>query len=390
MRYDFDKKIDRMNTASIKWDEVENMYGDKEILPMWVADMDFLAPAPVIEALKKRAEHGVFGYTTRSESYLESVVGWMEKRHQWTVEKDWLCHSPGVVSGLSLIVDAFTEPGDKVIVQPPVYYPFTNVVVKHGREVVNNPLKFEEGHYTMDFDDLKQKLDPSVKLLILCSPHNPVGRVWTKEELTKLGDICLEQGVIVVSDEIHFDLIYKDYKHVPFASLSPDFASNSVTCTAPSKTFNLASLQTSNIIIPNDGLRDIYKKELETYSLGLPNAFGVVATEAAYREGDEWLEQCIDYVKGNLDFLTHYLETNLPKIKVIPPEGTYLVWLDCRELGLHEKKLEELMLKQAKVAFDEGYIFGPGGEGFTRINLACPRSVLEEGLRRVEKAVNRL
>ncbi|TCP31279.1 cystathionine beta-lyase [Scopulibacillus darangshiensis] len=387
MKYDFNIETERFNTASVKWDETENLFGDKDILPMWVADMDFRIPDEVVEALKNRAEHGIFGYTTRSESYLNAVVDWMKERHQWDVKKEWLCHSPGVVTGLSLIVDAFTKPGDKVVIQPPVYYPFTKVVLKHGRDLVFNPLKFEDNRYTMDFDDLERKLDPDVKLLILCSPHNPVGRVWTKEELTRLGEICLKHGGIVVSDEIHFDLVFKEHQHVPFATISEAFANNAIVCTAPSKTFNLASLQTSNIIIPNDGLRETYTAQLEKYSLGMPNAMGMVAAEAAYRYGEEWLDQCIDYVKENLDFMTDYISKNIPKIKVIQPEGTYLAWLDCRLLDLEEKKQEELMLKKAKVAFDEGYIFGQGGTGFTRINLACPRSILVEGLKRLEQAV---
>ncbi|TCP23775.1 cystathionine beta-lyase [Scopulibacillus darangshiensis] len=390
MKYDFDKEIDRFGSASIKWDETESLFGDKDILPMWVADMDFPAPQPVIEALKKRVEQGIYGYTTRPQSYLEAIIEWMEQRHDWLVEREWICHSPGVVPGLSLIVEAFTEPGDKVIIQPPVYYPFKEVVVRHERDLVYNPLKFENGRYTMDFDDLVQKLDPDVKLLFLCSPHNPVGRVWTKEELTKLGDICIEHGVVVVADEIHFDLILKNQNHVNFASISKEFANNSIVCTAPSKTFNLAGLQTSNIIIPNEKLRAVFTKVVETHFLSHPNTFGIMALESAYRFGAEWLDQCLDYIEGNLEFLTAYMENRIPKIKVIKPEGTYLVWLDCRELGLNSKDLERLMQKEAKVAFDEGYIFGPGGEGFTRINIACPRSILKEGLSRMEAAINRL
>ncbi|MFC7394703.1 MalY/PatB family protein [Scopulibacillus cellulosilyticus] len=389
MRYDFNKEIDRFNTSSVKWDDTENLFGDKDILPMWVADMDFLTPQPVIDAVQKRAEHGIYGYTIRPESYYDAVIEWMKERHNWQIKKDWICHSPGVVTGLSLIVHAFTQPGDKIVIQPPVYYPFTNVIKNNGREVVHNPLKFEDGRYTMDFDDLKKKLDSDAKLLIISSPHNPVGRVWTKEELTELGNICLEHNVMVVSDEIHFDLIYKGYTHTPFASISEAFAQNSITCTAPSKTFNLAGLQTSNIIIPNENHRKAFQQTVAALSVGGANPFGIVACEAAYRFGGEWLDQCISYLNQNLDFLTEYIDQHINKIKVIQPEGTYLVWLDCRELGLNAKKLEELMQKQGKVAFDEGYIFGPGGEGFTRINIACPRSILKEGLKRVENAVNR-
>ncbi|WP_026676281.1 MalY/PatB family protein [Fictibacillus gelatini] len=388
MKYDFDTAIDRMKTASVKWDDAENLFGEKDILPMWVADMDFKAPAPVIEALKDRAEHGIFGYTMRPESYYDAVAGWMERRHSWTIEKEWICHSPGVVPALSFIVEAFTQPDDKIVIQTPVYYPFTKVVEQNGRKLVHNPLKFEDGRYVMDYEDLKIKVsDPDVKMLILCSPHNPVGRVWTKEELIELGQICIENNVLVVADEIHFDLVYKAYQHTPFASISEEFANHSIICTAPSKTFNLAGLQISNIIIPNKKLRLTFSKTVENHFIGLSNTFGVTATEAAYRHGDEWLDQLMDYLQKNLEFMTEYIESHMSEIKVIKPEGTYLVWLDCRALGMGAKELERFMQKEAKVAFDEGYIFGKEGEGFTRVNIACPRSLLEEALKRIEKAI---
>lgn len=387
MKYDFDKVINRYNTSSVKWDEVQSVYGEKDLLPMWVADMDFPSPAPVIEAISEKAAYGIFGYTSRSASYFEAVIGWMERRHKWSVQKNWICHSPGVVPALSTIVLAFTNPGDKVVIQPPVYYPFRNVVEQNGREVLHNPLKYTDGRYTMDFEQLRSLLDPSVKLLILCSPHNPVGRVWTKEELTELGNICLEHNVMVVSDEIHSDLLLADQVHTPFASISERFAQNSIICTAPSKTFNLAGLQISNIIIPNKRLREVFQNKMNALSLQLGNTIGLSATESAYRHGEEWLDQLLVYLRQNLDFLTRYIEEHIEGIKVIKPEGTYLVWLDCRELGLDAKGLERLIQKQAKVALDEGYIFGTEGEGFTRINIACPRSILAEGLRRIERAV---
>ncbi|MED4584265.1 MalY/PatB family protein [Brevibacillus choshinensis] len=388
MHYDFDKVINRFHTASIKWDESENLFGEKDLLPMWVADMDFPAPAPVIEALKERVEHGIFGYTARPESYYEAVIGWMKRRHQWSVQKEWIIHCPGVVPALSYIVQCFTQPGDKVVIQPPVYHPFTNVVASNGRQVVHNPLKLENGRYTMDFDDLRKKLDPDVKLLILCNPHNPGGTVWTKEELTELGNICIEHNVMIVSDEIHGDLVLKGHTHTPFAAISEEFAQNTIVCTAPSKTFNLAGLQASNIIIPNDKWREVFSATMNILSLKLTNTFGVVATESAYRFGDEWLDQLLDYLQQNLDFLTEYVEKNIKNIKVMKPEATYLVWLDCSELGMDTDSLQQFILKQAKVAVNQGYTFGSGGEGFIRMNIACPRSVLEEGLSRIEKAVN--
>lgn len=387
MKYNFDEEINRFKTSSVKWDEVDTIFGGENLLPMWVADMDFKVPEPVINAIKERADHGIFGYTARNDSYYEAIIGWMQRRHNWKVEKDWICHAPGVVPALGMIVRTFTKPGDKIIIQSPVYYPFTNVVEKNERIIVQNPLKYEDGKYVMDFEDLESKMGPDVKMIIISSPHNPVGRVWTKEELTQLGEICLKHNVLVVSDEIHFDLILKGHSHTPFASISEEFALNSIICTAPSKTFNLAGLQTSNIIIPNKNIREQFTNTIESLFIGMTSTFGLVATESAYRYGDEWLDQLLEYLDQNLAFLTNYINQNIPELKVIPTEGTYLVWIDCRELGLEAKELEHLMQKEAKVALDEGYIFGKNGEGFTRVNIACPRSILEEGLRRIEKAV---
>lgn len=387
MKYNFDEEINRFNTSSVKWDEVDTIFNGENLLPMWVADMDFKVPEPVIEAIKQRAEHGIFGYTARNDSYYEAIINWMQRRHNWKVEKDWICHAPGVVPALGMIVRTFTKPGDKIIIQSPVYYPFTNVVEKNERVIVQNPLKYEDGKYVMDFEDLESKINHDVKMIIISSPHNPVGRVWKKEELTQLGDICLKHNILVVSDEIHFDLILKGHSHTPFASISEEFAQNSIICTAPSKTFNLAGLQTSNIIIPNKNIREKFTNTLESLFIGMTSTFGLVATESAYRYGDEWLDQLLVYLQKNLEFLTDYINQNIPELKVIPTEGTYLVWIDCRELGLEAKELEHLMQKEARVALDEGYIFGKSGEGFTRMNIACPRSILEEGLKRIEKAV---
>ncbi|PKR85300.1 MalY/PatB family protein [Heyndrickxia camelliae] len=387
MKYNFDQEINRYNTSSVKWDEVDTIFGGENLLPMWVADMDFKVPEPVIEAVKQRAEHGIFGYTARNDSYYEAIIGWMERRHNWKVEKDWICHAPGVVPALGMLVRTFTKPGDKIIIQPPVYYPFTNVVEKNERVIVPNPLKYKNGRYVMDLEDLENKIDQDVKMIIISSPHNPVGRVWTKEELTQLGNICLKNNILVVSDEIHFDLILKGHTHTPFASISEEFAQNSIVCTAPSKTFNLAGLQTSNIIIPNPSLREQFTNTIESLFIGMTNTFGLVATESAYRYGDEWLDQLLEYLQQNAEFLTDYINQYIPELKVVPLEGTYLVWIDCRDLSLEVKQLEHLMQKEAKVALDEGYIFGKWGEGFTRMNIACPRTTLEEGLRRIEKAV---
>ncbi|GAB6170984.1 pyridoxal phosphate-dependent aminotransferase [Paradesulfitobacterium aromaticivorans] len=390
MRYDFDEVIERKHTNSLKWDFAESKFGEKDLLPMWVADMDFKVPQPVTEAIVRKAEEGVYGYADRLNPYYEAVIGWMERRHGWKIEREWITYSPGVVSALHWLVRAYTNPGDKVVIQAPVYYPFYSAVENNGCDIVINELRLENGHYRMDFNDLEQKLkdNPDTKLLILCSPHNPVGRVWTREELTRLGEICLRHKVMIVADEIHADLVYEGCKHTPLAMISEELAQNSITCTAPSKTFNLAGLQTSNIIIPNRDLRRTYLDILEQNGVRRPNIFGIVATEAAYNDGEEWLEQLLVYLNGNLDFLTDFISKKLPKVKVIKPEGTYLVWLDFREYGLDGKALENLMLRKAKLALDEGYIFGTGGEGFERINIACPRAVLAEGLTRIENAFN--
>jgi len=390
MKSQFDQKINRYNTSSMKWDEVDKMFGVKDVLPMWVADMDFMAPPPVLEAIKQRIDHGILGYSTRSESYFEAVCGWMLQRFNWSIRKEWIHFAPGVVPAIDFIIQAFSAPGDKVVIQPPVYYPFKNAIINNDRQVVYNPLKFENDKYTMDFDDLRSKLDSGVKLLILCHPHNPVGRVWTQEELTELGKICIEHNVLIISDEIHADLMFKGHIHIPFASISEEFAQNTIVCTAPSKTFNLAGLQTANIIIPNPKIGEIYLAHMKKNHLMRPNVFGALATESAYRYGSNWLEELLDYLQDNLDFLMDYFATRIKRIKVIKPEGTYLIWLDCRDLGMNPEELNQFLLTQAKVALDGGVWFGPGGEGFARINIACPRAVLENGLRRIEKAVSLL
>jgi cysteine-S-conjugate beta-lyase len=389
MNYDFDCVIDRENTASAKLGKLTELYGRSDLVPMWVADMDFRSPEPVLEALRKRADHGIYGYTMATKSYLEAVCNWMEKRHHWHIEQDWICHSPGIVSALGFIVQTFTRPNDKIIIQPPVYAHFGEVVETNGRQIVENPLSFDGERYTMNLDDLREKARKGAKMLILCSPHNPVGRVWTEQELTTLGEICLENGILVVSDEIHSDLVYQDYVHTPFASISQGFAQNSITCTSPSKTFNLAGLQTSSVIIKDSQIRAQFVQTMERFGLALGNAFGQVAAEVAYNEGIEWLEQLLDYVAGNLRFMTDFITTKIPRIHVVKPEGTYLVWLDCRDLGMTPGELTEFLCA-CGVALDNGTKYGYGGAGFMRINIACPRSVLQQGLSLIEQGVGRL
>ena len=393
MKYNFGEIIDRTNYHSVKWDELGKKFSTdaKDVLPMWIADMEFRSPQLVIDAIKNAAQHGIYGYTSRPSSYYQAIVDWMEKRYNWKIKKDWIAYSPGVVPALSLIIRAFCQPGDKVIIQPPVYYPFFRVIENNGCHILKNPLKLKNIRYVIDFEDLKRKIDDSrVKILIFCSPHNPVGRVWQKEELIRLGKICLKNEVIVISDEIHADILFEGYKHISFASICQEFAQNSITCTAPSKTFNLAGLQTSSIIIPNKKYYKIYDNILNSLELNENNVFGLVALEAAYRYGEEWLNQLLSYLNENLKFLINYFEERIPKIKVVKPEGTYLAWLDCRQLGLNAKELKDFMIKKARVALDDGYWFGTEGEGFMRINIACPRSFLEKGLKRIERAVNSL
>ncbi|KAA3643193.1 MAG: pyridoxal phosphate-dependent aminotransferase [Chloroflexi bacterium] len=400
MQYDFDKEIDRQGTDSVKWDyyidegqqfgivPTNKFSGPGRGLPMWVADMDFQAPQPVLDALAERARHGIFGYTVRSESYLKAVVTWMKTRKDWEIEAEWIAPSPGVVPGLNLLVQTFVQPGEKVIIQPPVYHPFYYAVENNQAELVLNPLRLDEGRYTMDFDDLATKAsDPEVKMAILCHPHNPVGRVWTPEELTRFGEICLENEVLVVSDEIHGDLLYSGVEFTPFAALSEEFAQNSITGTGGSKTFNLAGLHTSNMIIPNQDLRERFEKTLLSNGLMGSNTFGLLALEMAYREGEEWLAQVLVYVEDNLRAMRNYFREHIPDIKVVEPEGTYLVWLDCRGLGLDKGGLTKLLEDKAGVYLDGGHMFGPEGEGFMRMNIACPRPILMEALERVQRAI---
>jgi cystathionine beta-lyase len=403
MDFGYDVEVNRRGTCSVKWeflhdgnqmkygDHADPKHGKNRLLPMWVADMDFPAPPAVIEALKKRAEHGIFGYTTPADGYFEAVISWIQRRYGYTVERDWILLTPGVVPAVNMMVQAFLKKGEKVLVQQPVYYPFFDAIKNNDGAIVTNSLVYENGRYRMDFDDLAEKTtDPAVTLAILCSPHNPVSRVWTAEELTRFGNLCLENNVLVVSDEIHCDLIYDGYHFTPFAGIDDSFARQSIICTAPSKTFNLAGLKTSNIIISNPDLRTQFAQVLARNGLKGANAFGVVATEAAYNHGEGWLKDTMAYIEGNYRFMSAYMAEHLPQLKIIPPEGTYLVWVDCRALGLDPAARKALMMEDARLFLDEGELFGPEGEGFERFNIACPRSILKEALERIKSVVERL
>lgn len=400
MTYNFDQPADRRGTNSVKWEfiieneqlvhvkDFEKEVERKPLLPLWVADMDFPCPAEVVQALEARASQGIFGYTAPTDSYYASVQQWMAERHNWGIKREWFCITPGVVPALNILVNTFVPEGKKVLLQPPVYHPFYHAVNNNDRQVLKNPLMNNHGRYLMDFEDLKEKIsDPDLHMVILCSPHNPIGRVWTRDELVKFGEICLDRDILVVSDEIHSDLTYEGIKFTPFGSLGENFAQNSIICTAPSKTFNLAGLKTSNIIIKNKDLREKFNKSLEKLSLFGVNPFGLVATETAYKHGNLWLQEVLEYVQGNYNFMEAYLAEHLPMVKITRPEGTYLVWVDFRALGLDKLALQQLILNKAGVYLDDGFIFGTEGTGFQRINLACRRSLLEEALFRITEAI---
>ena len=386
---DFDTVIDRKNTHSLKYDMAKRFGKPESALPMWVADMDFKTSSYVQEAIARRVEHGIFGYSEVQEDYFELVSAWMMKHYKWQTESRWLVKTPGIVYALATAICAFTDFGDSVLIQEPVYYPFRNMIEMNRRRVVNSSLKQDAaGKYYMDFRDLEEKIAAQkVKLLLLCNPHNPVGRVWSRQELECLGDICLKHRVIVVSDEIHADFVWKG-RHQVFADIKKEYKEISVTCTSPSKTFNLAGLQISNIFIPNTGLRRKFRDKLKATGQDEINVLGLTACMAVYQNGEEWYQAVTAYIKENILFVSKYLEQNIPQIKLVEPEGTYLLWLDCRELGLGSKELEELILHTAGLWLDRGAMFGEAGEGFERINVACPRSVLEQSLIQLQEAVN--
>lgn len=384
-KYNFDEIIDRQHTNCVKYDGRMHFFGDDNVLPLWVADMDFKTPDFITEAVIQRAKHEIYGYTFRPDSYNDAIIHWLKTRHNWAVKKEWIHFSPGVVPALALSVMSFTTPGDSVVVQPPVYFPFFSAIKNNDREMIENPLILKKGRYYMDFNDLQKRIQADTKMLLLCNPHNPGGMAWTKEELQKLGEICLENDILVVSDEIHSDLIFKGHKHIPFASISDDFAMNSITCMAPSKTFNVAGLSTSYLVIPNKKIFDKYDNLMKATHLYGGNLFGSVALEAAYTNGAEWVDQMMDYVQANYKYLENYLKENAPGIVPIKPEATYLVWLDFSALKLKDAEINERLIK-AGVGLNKGIQFGKQGRGFMRLNLGCPRSVIEQAMERIKEA----
>lgn len=385
MKYDFDKIVPRRGTGSYKWDSVP---ADKEVLPLWVADMDFRTAPAIIEALTKRVAHGIFGYTYVPDEYYTAVIEWFERRHNWSIRKEWVIYTSGVVPAVSAIIKALTVPGDSVIVQTPVYNCFFSSVRNNGCQIVTNPLKYKNRRYLIDFDDLERKAaDPSVKLLLLCNPHNPAGRVWTHEELYRIGEICQRNDVMVVADEIHCKLVFPGYAYIPFASISEEHLHNSITCVSPSKSFNIAGLQIANIISCDETVRKRIDRAININEVCDVNPFGIEATIAAYNEGEEWFTQLLDYLKANYDYLCGFFHTHFPQIPVTRLEGTYLVWTDCRALGLSSEVLQTRLLEETGLWLNSGTMYGPEGEGFLRWNIACPRAVLEEALARFQNFI---
>ena len=390
MKFNFDKIIDRTNNFSAKWSEMNKNFGTNNLLPMWVADMDFLTAPCVMEALKDRLEQGIFGYTTRPSSYNESIVNWLDNRFSWKINQEWLMFSPAVITSISLLIQNLTQKNDKIMIQEPVYSPFHNIVESNERSLVISPLvKLDDGSYVMDYEDIESKIK-DVKIFILCNPHNPVGRVWTREELTRLGEICLKHNVLVISDEIHSDIILKNHKHTPFASISKEFRENTITCMAPTKTFNLAGLQSSFLVISNPYYYEVMDKAFSILDIKRNNAFSLVATEAAYNYGEDWLYELIKYIEDNVDFAIDYIKNHMPQLKVKKPEGTYLLWVDFSNLNVDKKDLKNALINKGRIALSDGSSFGIGGAGYYRINLACPRSMVLEGLKRIEFAIKSL
>lgn len=383
---DFDTIIDRKNTDCLKYDFAKRRGMPEDVLPLWVADMDFKTSSYVEDALAERARHGIFGYSESQTPYFEIVRDWMKRHHDWEVKEPWLIKTPGVVFALAMAVKAYTEPGDGVLIQSPVYYPFSEVIEDNGRRIVSNTLVLGEDHkYHIDFEDFERQIkENQIKLFFLCNPHNPVGRVWTTEELTRIGDICLKYQVTVVSDEIHSDFIFRG-RHQVFADLKREYADITVTCTAPSKTFNLAGLLLSNIFISNRELRHKFRQQVNAAGISQLSPFGLVACETAYTQGEEWYQAMLAYVAENIAFTKEYVEKHLPGVEMVEHEGTYLVWLDFRKTGLSVEELEDLIVNRAKLWLDSGKIFGKSGEGFQRINVACPRQILEEALHRIKE-----
>ncbi len=386
--YRFDEEVDRRHTSSVKYEELDKNFGRADLMPFWVADMEFRAPQFMIDHIKQRADHGIFGYTKRMPEYYEAIAGWLKERHGATVTADQIGYGPGVVFLLMMMVRLFTEPGDEIIIQSPVYYPFKNTIENHGRVVSDNALKMVDKHYEMDFDDLAARAkSPKCSMMFLCSPHNPVGRVWTPQELERVVKICKDNDVLLISDEIHFDLVYKPHKHHSLAGLNDPAV---IVCAAPSKTFNMAGLHSAYCIIKDPAKIQLYRKEVALLDLNRSNVFSREVTQVVYQKGADYVDQMLDYLKGNIDFARQFISQNMPQIVPFDMHATYLMWLDCRALGLSPEALDDLFVNGAKLALDSGYWFGENGNGFMRLNLGCSRKMLQRGLQNLAVAVNKL
>jgi cystathionine beta-lyase len=388
--WNFDEPAGREGTDCIKYDRREEIFGVKDVIPMWVADMDYNTPDFVVESLQKRLEHEIYGYSFRPAEYFLSMINWIKSRHNWTVDKEWICFSPGVVPALNFCTLAFTQPGDSIIVQPPVYFPFFSAAESHGRNLIYNRLMESEERWVMDYDSLIAGIDSKTKMIIISNPHNPVGRVWTPEELNNLADICLKNNILIISDEIHCDLVLPGFTHTPLASLSEKIAENTVTLIAPSKTFNLAGLSTSSVIISNPVLRKSFNKIVDNLHVGSGNIFGTTASIAAYTNGHKWLDALLDYVDHNIEFVKNYCRAMIPEIIPVQPEATYMIWLDCRKFAMTGKELQNFFVSKAGVGMNEGSTFGPGGEGFMRMNLGTTHQTVMKAMEQIEKAVSTL
>ncbi len=388
MSWDFDETVLREGTDCLKYDLRKEVFGIGDVIPMWVADMDFRTPGFIVEEMRKRLDHEIFGYSIRPPEYFNSIISWLHDRHNWNTEKEWITFCPGIVPALNLCTLAFTDPGDGIIVQPPVYYPFFSAVENHGRRLIYNRLSETEGCWRMNTEALISSIDRNTRMIFISNPHNPVGRCWTRDELTELAEICLERDILMISDEIHCDVILPGHKHIPLASISEEVSHRTVTCIAPSKTFNLAGLSTSSVIIADPILRDKFRKSLESLHIGNGNIFGTVASVAAYRKGHEWVDSLNSYIAENVDLVVKSLGKAASRIKPVIPEATYMIWLDCRELGMSGKELGDFFVRKASVGMNEGSFFGPGGEGFMRMNLGTTARVVAKALGQIENALS--
>lgn len=388
MGYNFDEVIDRHNTDAVKIERCKALFGTENVLPLWVADMDFRTPDFILDAIRTRCDHPIMGYTMLPKGFLPALINWIKQLHGWNVKREWVGFMPGIVSGIAFAVKTFSNPGDEIIIQPPVYYPFIHVVQKNNRELVYNQLKEVNGKYEMDFDDLEEKITDKTRMLILSNPHNPGGRAWDADTLKRLAEICSKQNIIVISDEIHSDLILHGQSHIPFATVSEAAANISLTYMAPTKTFNIPGLVTSSYIIPNATLRAKFANYLDKTEQSGGNIFAYVATQAAYEKGDEWRKKMLEYVQGNIDYVVNFLKNNIPQIKPMIPEATYLIWLDCKEMGFDTDGLQDFFVQKAGLGLNKGTIFGPGGEYHLRLNTACPRSVLVQAMNQLQSAIS--